>query len=131
MRLTIATDAQWPGSLQGLVGHPSNYQALRNNRKISSLFPCANTNRLVLYRGNERRASNPKPNKNMNQKVKILSEENGVSRVTEINGARRGDDLFIDRSDLGKPGDIIEVPEFWVEDFEGDAAKTYYKEEAK
>ncbi len=28
MRLSIATATQWPGSLQGLVGHPSHLQAL-------------------------------------------------------------------------------------------------------
>jgi len=60
-----------------------------------------------------------------NQKVKILDEQNEVTRVTEISGVRRGDSLYIDRGDLGQPGDVIQVPEFWVEDFEGDAAKKY------
>lgn len=63
----------------------------------------------------------------MNQKVKIIDVENGVTRVTEITGSRRGQDLFIDRVGLGKEGQIITVPEFWVEDFEGDAAKVYDK----
>ena len=66
-----------------------------------------------------------------NQTVKILDEVNEVTRVTETSGCRRGDDLFIDRSDLGEPGTEISVPEFWVEDFEGEAAKTYYAEAAK
>lgn len=61
----------------------------------------------------------------MKQKVEVLGEMNGVTRVTELSGARRGDDLFIDRSDLGSVGATIEVPEFWVEDFESDAARTY------
>lgn len=63
-----------------------------------------------------------------NQKVKILSENNEVTRVTEINGVRRGDDLFIERWGLGKVGSVIEVPEFWAEDSQGNAAKIYYSE---
>lgn len=63
-----------------------------------------------------------------NQTVKILDEENGVTRVTETFGGRRGDDLFIDQTGLGEPGTEISVPEFWVEDFESYAAATYYAE---
>lgn len=59
------------------------------------------------------------------QTVKIIDEANGVTRVTEVSGARRGEDLFIERTELGQPGDLIQVPEFWVEDAFTDAAKTY------
>lgn len=67
----------------------------------------------------------------MKTTVKIVDEQNEITRVTELSGARRGEDLFIDRADLGQPGDLIQVPEFWVEDFEGDAAKQYWAEEAR
>lgn len=62
----------------------------------------------------------------MNQNVKILSENNGVTRVTETSGARRGDDLFIESTCLGTSGEIIAVPEFWINDSDSDSAKIYY-----
>lgn len=64
----------------------------------------------------------------MNARIKILSESNNVTRVTEVAGARMGDDLFISGVGHGQPGDVIEVPEFWVENFEGALAKKYYAE---
>lgn len=64
----------------------------------------------------------------MNTKVKILAEDNGITKVTTISGATRGDDLFIDGVGHGKIGDIIEVPEFWVKNFESELANRYYGE---
>lgn len=60
------------------------------------------------------------------QKVKVEGERGGVTRVVEIRGARRSEELYIDRCNLGGMGEVIEVPEFWVEDSEGDAAKKYW-----
>ena len=62
-----------------------------------------------------------------NQKVKIEGERGGVTRVTEVSGARRGDDLYIDRHTLGEVCEIIDVPEFWVEDATGAAYKKYWR----
>lgn len=60
------------------------------------------------------------------QKVKIEGALGGVTRVTEISGARRGDDLYIDGTNLGQVSDIIEVPEFRVEESNGPASEKYW-----
>jgi hypothetical protein len=62
----------------------------------------------------------------MSTQVKILDESNGVTRVTVLSGVRQGDDMFIFRAGIGNPGEIVEVPEFSLEDFESDSAKAYY-----
>ena len=64
----------------------------------------------------------------MTTKLKILSESHGVTRVTETSGARRGDDLFVEGVELGRTGEIIELPEFRLEDIIGELAKQYYAE---
>ena len=61
----------------------------------------------------------------MKTTVKIISVNNGVSKVHETSGARRGEDLFVD-GDLGAAGDRVELPEFRVEDGESELARMFY-----
>lgn len=74
-------------------------------------------------------SANSERDETMKTKVKILSEANGVTRVTETSGARRGEDLFVARSGLGNIGDTIELPEFQVEE-SGPTVHAYYAEPA-
>ena len=60
-----------------------------------------------------------------NQTVKIVKISNGVTKVAAISGAQRGDELFVD-GELGAVGELVEVPEFRVENSESEIAKTYY-----
>lgn len=62
----------------------------------------------------------------MTTKVKLIDERNGIQRVTPVSGAERGEEKFIDGRAEGQPGDVIEVPEFWIEDSDSESAKTYY-----
>jgi hypothetical protein len=64
----------------------------------------------------------------MTQRVKIECEANGVTQVTAVNGIQQGAALFIDRCNLGKIGEIVDVPEFWVEGDDGMAAATFFSE---
>ena len=52
----------------------------------------------------------------MKIKVKIIGENRKVTEVTEISGVRRGEKQYVDMFNLGSVGEIVEVPEFALQD---------------